>query len=410
MVAAGALQGVRVLDLSGEAGQYCGKLLGDFGADVIKIEPPEGDDVRRLGPFYEDLQTLDRSLYWQALNTSKRAITLRLDTPQGFEILQRLVATADIVLESFAPGTLATWGYDFATLHRQHPHVILTSITPFGQTGPYRDLHATELEVFALGGFLAGCGDPDRAPLRISAPQANLFAGINAYTGTLMAYLHRLRSGQGQWVDVSMQEGVTNLHHAQLLWNTYGIVPRRMGSRLMFSPGVSIPVSFACQDGYVQAIPLLSWQTFIPWMSEYGMAGDLLSEEWQERLQTLATDWTQEQVDHAHEVVANFLRHFSKRELYAHAMQTRQLLYPVQHVRDCLEDPQLQARAYFVTVDSPALGIPLTYPGAPFRMSATPWRIQGAAPALGQHNAEVYGELLGMSAPELETLRQQGVI
>ncbi len=405
-----ALAGVRVLDLSGEAGQYCGKLLGDFGAEVLHIEPPARDDVRRLGPFYEDLETLDRSLYWHALNTSKRAITLQLASPQGQAIFWRLLATADIVLESFAPGTLAAWGYDFATLQQRFPHLVLTSITPFGQSGPYRELRATELEVFALGGFLAGCGDPDRPPVRISAPQANLFASINAYTGTLMAYYHRLRTGQGQWVDVSMQEGATNLHHAQLLWNTYGLVPQRMGSRLMFSPGVYIPVSFACQDGYVQAIPLLSWHTFIPWMVEHDLAGDLLSAEWQARLQTLAMDWTQEQVDHAHAVVGNFLRHFPKRELYARAMRDRQLLYPVQNVRDCLDDPQLQARDYFVNLESPALGLPLTYPGAPFRMSATPWRISRPAPSLGEHNTEIYEGLLGMSPAELVALRQQGVI
>ncbi|GIX49635.1 MAG: CoA transferase [Candidatus Tectimicrobiota bacterium] len=324
-------------------------------------------------------------------------------------MLQRLLATTDIVLESFPPGTLEGWGLDFAALHRQYPGLILTSITPFGQSGPYRHLRATELEVLALGGFLAVCGDPDRPPLRISAPQANLFASVCAFSGTLLAYYHRLRSGQGQQVDVSMQECVTHLHYAQLLWNTYGMVPRRLGTTLIFG-GVAIPILFPCRDGYVQAIPCLSWDTFVPWMAEHGLAGDLLSEAWQARLQTLATEWTQEEVDHAHQVVANFLAHFRKQELYEEAMRRRQLLYPVQTVRDCLADRQLQAREYFVSLPCPALGTTLTYPGAPFRLSATPWRLRSPAPRLGEHNDAIYGEELGLSAAERAALQQEGVI
>lgn len=410
MVASRALQGVRVIDLSGEEGQYCGKLMGDLGAEVLKIEPPEGDAVRHLGPFYEDLATLDRSLYWHAMNTSKRAITLNLDQERGRALLQRLLATADIVIESFTPGTLDKWGLGFETLQAHYPQVILTSITPFGQTGPYRHLKATELEVLALGGLLSVCGEPDRPPLRISAPQANLFASVSAYTGSLLAYYHRLRGGTGQWVDVSMQECVTNLHYAQLIWNTYGIVSPRMGTSLLLGPNLFIPVSYACQDGYVQALPLLNWGTFIPWMAEYDMAGDLMTDEWQERLQTLATEWTQEQVDYAHDLVARFFARLTKHELYTQAIQQRQLLYPVQSVHDARQDPQLQARQYFVDLDIPALGTTLTYPGEPFRMSATPWRLQGPAPRLGEHNAEVYGTELGLSEAEQIRLRQDGVI
>jgi crotonobetainyl-CoA:carnitine CoA-transferase CaiB-like acyl-CoA transferase len=293
-------------------------------------------------------------------------------------------------------------------LHEQHPQLILTSITPFGQTGPYRDYRATDLEVLAFGGFLATCGDPDRPPTRVSLPQTPLFASVNAFTGSLLAYYHRLRHGEGQQVDVSMQECVTNLHYAQLNWNTYGIVTPRLGSTLLF--GNYIPITFPCQDGYVQAIPMLSWDAFLPWMAECGMAGDLTTPEWQERLQTLATDWTQAQVDHASGVVAAFLATYTKKALYEEAVQRRLLLYPVQTVRDCLEDRQLQARAYFVRVQVPEWPAPLTYPGAPFLFSATPWNIRAPAPRLGEHNATVYGQELGLSTVELQALRQEGVI
>jgi benzylsuccinate CoA-transferase BbsE subunit len=386
----GALHGIRVLDLSGEPGQFCGKLMGDLGADVLKIEPPAGDEVRRLGPFYEDLQEVNRCLYWHAMNTSKRAITLNLDTDRGRALLRRLLATADVVLESFSPGTLERWGLGFATLHAEYPQLILTSVTPFGQTGPYASFRGTDLEALALGGFLATCGDPDRPPVPISLPQSNLFASVSAFTGSLMAYFHRLRGVQGQQVDA------------------YGIVTPRLGSTLLF--GNYIPITFQCRDGYVQAIPILSWHSLLPWMEEEGMAGDLTTPEWQERLQTLATDWTQDQVDHACDVVATFLARFSKKDLYEEAVRRRILLYPVQNVRDGLEDRQLRARAYFVQVKSPDLPAPLTYPGAPFRMSATPWQIRRPAPALGAHNAEIYGHELGLSDAECAALQQEGVI
>lgn len=407
-MAEGALHGIRVLDLSGEPGQFCGKLMGDLGADVVKVEPPAGDEVRQLGPFYADLQEVNRSLYWHAMNTSKRAVTLNLGAARGRELLWRLLATADIVLESFPPGTLERWGLGFAALHERYPHLILTSITPFGQTGPYRAYRGTDLEALALGGFLATCGDPDRPPVRISLPQSNLFASVSAFTGAMMAYFHRLRGGAGQQVDVSMQECVTNLHYSQLNWHAYGIAMPRLGSTLLF--GNYIPITFQCRDGYVQAIPILSWDALLPWMEEEGMAGDLTTPAWQERLQTLATDWTQEQVDHACGVVAAFIAQFTKRALYEAAVRRRILLYPVQNVRDCLDDRQLRARAYFVQITAPDLPQPLTYPGAPFRMSTTPWRIHRPAPGLGAHNAEIYGHDLGLSEAECAVLRQEGVI
>jgi crotonobetainyl-CoA:carnitine CoA-transferase CaiB-like acyl-CoA transferase len=311
------------------------------------------------------------------MNTSKRAITLNLETETGRVLLQRLLPTTDIVLESFAPGTLGRWGLDFDTLQPRYPHLIMTSITAFGQTGPYSAYRATDLEVLALGGFLATCGEADRAPMRISLPQSNLFASVSAFTGTMLAYYHRLRGGQGQHVDVAMQECATNLHYAQLTWHTYGIITPRLGSTLWF--GNYIPM-------------------------------DLTTPAWQERLQTLATTWTQEQVDHASEVVAAFLAGFTKETLYAEAVQRRIMLYPVQTVRDCLADRQLQARAYFVQVQSPGLPRPLLYPGAPFRLSATPWQIRGPAPRLGEHNAAIYGNEFGLSVAERAALQQEGVI
>ena len=194
-----------MVDLSGESGQFCGQLLGDLGADVIKIEPPGGDDVRRFGPFYEDVEDVDRSLYWHAMNTSKRGHYPEFGDGEGRALLHRLLATADIVVESFAR---ARWraGGSILTHYSAYTQLFMASVTPFGQTGPYCAYRATEMETLALGGFMSVCGDPDRPPIRIGQPQAKLFSSVNAYTGTMLAYYHRLRGGEGQHIDVSMQE------------------------------------------------------------------------------------------------------------------------------------------------------------------------------------------------------------
>ena len=166
----GALHGLRVLDLSDDKGQFGTKFMADMGADVLKIEPPGGDPVRRLGPFYHDQDELDKSLYWFMLNTSKRSLTLDITTARGAELFKRLVATADFVVESFLPGTLERLGLGYETLTRVRPDIILTSITNYGQSGPYREYLATDLDALAMGGILYLCGDPDRPPTRVSVP------------------------------------------------------------------------------------------------------------------------------------------------------------------------------------------------------------------------------------------------
>jgi benzylsuccinate CoA-transferase BbsE subunit len=410
MTAPGALQGLRVLDLSDEKGQYCTKLMADMGADVIKIEPPAGDPVRRIGPFYHDEEELDKSLYWFVLNTSKRGLTLDITTPRGADLFRRLAATADFVVESFAPGTMDQLGLGYEALQQQRPNLILTSVSNYGQTGPYRDYAATDLDILGMSGTLFVCGDPDRAPTRVNAPQAPIYAGIQAFVGSLLAYYHRLESGEGQQVDVSLHECATLLHYSQLIWNAYGLVMVRLGDRLQVAPGAVVRYCFPCKDGYVQAIPQLTWSTFVPWMDDYGMAGELTSPEWEERLQTLVSDWEQEHIDYSEQVIADFLARFTKRELYEEGQRRYQFVYPVYNARDSLEDQQLHHREYFVQVAHPELGATLTYPGAPWKLSRTPWRLRCRAPLLGEHTAEILGGELGLDATALATLQQEGVL
>ena len=410
MEAPSALQGLRVLDLSDEKGQFGTKLLADMGADVIKIEPPGGDPVRQLGPFYQDQEDVEKSLYWFMLNTSKRGITLDITHPHGAAVLRRLVATADMVIESFPPGWLAQRDLGYAALTRLRPDLILTSVSNYGQSGPYSQYLATDLDCLAMGGILYLCGDPDRPPTRVSVPQAPLYAGLHAYIGSLLAYYHRLETGVGQWVDVSMQECATLLHYSQLVWNAFGLVIPRLGDRLQVAPGAVVRYCFPCQDGYVQAIPQLTWSTFVPWMDEHGMAGDLTSAEWQERLQTLVSDWEQEHIDYSERLLAAFLARFPKQQLYAEGQRRRQLVYPVYNARDSLEDEQLRQRQYFVQVPHAELGATLTYAGAPWKLSRTPWRLRRRAPLLGEHTREILSGELGLDDAELNALRQEGVI
>jgi crotonobetainyl-CoA:carnitine CoA-transferase CaiB-like acyl-CoA transferase len=404
------LQGLRVLDLSDDRGQFCTKLMAEMGAEVIKIEPPDGDPVRHLGPFYHDQEDRDKSLYWFMLNTSKRGLTLDITRPRGAEVLRRLVATADFVVESFPPGTLERLGLGYEALAQIQPQLILTSVSNYGQSGPYGNYLGTDLDLLAMSGTLYLCGDPDRPPTRVSVPQTPLYAGLHAYIGSLLAYYHRLDSGTGQWVDVSVQECATLLHYSQLVWNAYGLVMPRLGDRLQVAPGAVVRYCFPCQDGYVQALPQLTWSTFVPWMDAYGMAGELTSPAWQERLQTLVSDWEQEHIDYSEELIAAFLGRFRKRELYAEGQQRRQLVYPVYNARDSLEDEQLRQRQYFVALEHPELGATLTYTGAPWKLSRTPWRLRRRAPLLGEHTQEILHGELGIALAELAALRQEGVI
>ncbi|HJX35875.1 MAG TPA: CoA transferase, partial [Dehalococcoidales bacterium] len=170
------MSGYRVLDLTNENGYLCGKILGDMGADVIKIEPPRGDSGRKIGPFYRQVPDMEKSLYWYAYNLNKRGITLDIETEDGRQILSRLIKKADFLIESYPTGYLDKLGLTFAKIHELNPRIVMTSITPFGRTGPYKDYKGSDLVVMAMSGLMYITGDPDTAPLRISFPQAFLLA------------------------------------------------------------------------------------------------------------------------------------------------------------------------------------------------------------------------------------------
>src|SRR5207249_3539550 len=280
---AAAPDDIRVLDLAGEIGQYCTKLLADLGADVVKIEPPGGDPVRHLPPFYRDEEGADRSLYWLNLNTNKRSITLDIDKPEDRSVFEKLVAAADVVVESFNPGYLDRLGLGYEGLSQIRPNIILTSITGFGQTGPHSRYKAPDIVGVAMGGIMWLAGDPKDPPNVPPWKQGYISASIHAAGGTLTAIYNRDVTGEGQHVDVSMQESVSIAQEtAMQTWDMIEALRTRnahKGVIRVVVPGIG---PYECTDGwvfgYVGSPAGATWADLLAWMIEEDKAEDLADE------------------------------------------------------------------------------------------------------------------------------------
>lgn len=409
----------RVLDLTDEKGFLCGKLLGDLGADVIKIEKPGGDPSRRIGPFYKDIPDAERSLYWFAYNSNKRGITLNIETQDGREIFKRLAKTADVIIESFSPGYMEKIGLGYATLSEINPGIIMTSISHFGKTGPYRDYKSCDIINWAISGYLYMCGDIDRPPVLVSnAPQSFMFGGAEAAVGTTIALYCSQQTGEGQWVDVSIHQSVQRLlGQVGPTWELAHQILRRQGSSMitMGLNGATItqPQIWQCKEGMVILliqgghIGAATNRALIEWMDEEGMADDFLKNLDWENLD--AVELTQEDIDQVSKRIEGFFKKHTAHELYEGAKKKRMMLYPLQNVKDLSENTQLGNRDFWEQVEHPELGTSITYPGAFVKASETPLCIQHRAPLIGEHNSQIYQEL-GISPKELNILKQANII
>ncbi len=425
-----ALNGIRVLDFTGPSGVYCTKLLADLGADVIKIEPPEGDPMRYIGPFYHDDVHPEKSLYFWHFNTSKRSITLNLETIDGRELFKKLVKDADIIVETFSPGYLDLWGLSYATLKKINPKLILVSITGFGQIGPYKDFKASDLIGLATSGILYTLGFPEDPPTSIGASQAYHMVSANAAIGALMALLCRDEIGEGQWVDVPMQG--TNIRMSEMVPFTFWISGKnRKRSGLEFYRARRD--IFECKDGRVVCSALGGGgaEKMLEWMESEGMAADLREETYapiiallmgaspygkgsQDKINMAEAgkklrDYPKES-DHIEQVWEAFLMTHTMVELFVGAQTRGVRLMPVNNVKNVVEDTGLKERGYFVDVEHPELKDTLLYPGPPFRLSETPWNISRRAPLVGEHNNEIYEKEIGISKEKLARLRAEKVI
>jgi len=410
------LSSYRALDLTDEKGLACGKVIADLGADVIKIEPPGGDPSRSIGPFYNDIPHPEKSLFWFASNTNKRSITLNIEAAQGQEILRKLVRTADFIIESFKPGYMESLGLGYSDLREINPRIIMVSITPFGQNGPYRDYKTCDLVSMSLGGQVNICGDSDRPPVNISVPQAYAIASSHGAMGMMVAHYCREATGEGQWVDVSIEESVIpTTMWVQQFWDLTGTNVTRTGNRVP-RYAVSLRNVWQCKDGQVAwkitvgpggAVGGAGTRRMVEAMESEGIAGELKGVDWES---TDADKVTQEEVDGWETVFERYLTAHTKEELSTEALGRNISLFPVDTPKDLSEDEQLASRDYWIEVEHPELDNSIVYPGAPHKLSETPWRISRRAPLIGEHNEEIYQKEFGLTKEELVLLRQDGII
>lgn len=411
----GMLSPYRVLDLTDERGLLCGRVLGDLGADVIQIEPPGGSSARRIGPFYRDEPGIESSLYWWAYAANKRSITLDYTTADGRALLRRLVATAHFLIESGRPGEMAAMGLGYDDLARINPGLIVVSITPFGQTGPYATHLASDLTGMGMGGFMYVTGEPDRAPLRVGFPHFYLHGGAAGATGAMVAHAQRALTGGGQHVDVSCQESVSRaLANSVAGYVVDGAVIARQGSYRQTGADAYMRITWPCKDGFVNfqfsggSSSGQSVNNFVKWMAEQGAPDEyMLSLDFKTMGYGAINKAT---MDRIVPPVSRFIRERTKQELWDVAIERRILLFPVATLEDIRENPQLEAREFFRTVHSPEFGGELTFLGPFARASATPLKGGGLPPRVGQHNAEVYERELGLTRSEIIGLRGAGVV
>ena len=394
----GALSGISVLELGGMvAAPYCAKLLGDLGAEVLKVEAPGcGDPARRRGPFPDDVPHPERSALFLYLNTSKRGVTLNLDTGTGRSIFRELVRDLDLLIEDRPPGELEEMGLGHASLSELFPRLITTSITPFGQTGPCRDYRSHHLNLYHASAHsspfhLAGA-DEGRPPPKAGGYLGDYDAGLTAAIGSIAAVIGRTASGRGQHVDVSKQEAMMCTERVDIgrLANDPNPQPRRMVGGLT-----------RAKDGNLMITPLEThqWESLIRAMGE---------PEWSK------AEWCQEErgrLEHAAEArehIQEWAAGLTRDEIYHRCQAEGTPAGPVRDVAEVRAWEQARAREFFALIEHPEAGTQV-YPTAPYRFSKTPW-VGRAAPLLGEHNREVYCEGLGHSPQELARLAATGVI
>ncbi len=401
----------RVLDLTNEYGVFCGKLFADLGADVIKVEMPGGDPSRNFGTCYEDTPDPEKNLDWFAFNTNKKSITLNIETPEGQSILKKLVKKTDFLIESFPPGYMEKLGLGYPILHELNPRIVVTSITPFGQSGPYRDYEVSDIVTLALSGFMIQCGDPDRAPLRFSVEQAHIMASLHATAGSLIASHHAQATGKGQHVDVSMYEAAIWFQYSLVpFWDVARIPLRREGPRASRG-NASFRLIWPCRDGFINwrlvAGPMgKTMYALVDWMDEEGMAGNLGSVNWTMDM----NDVTQEQAYEWEKGFGEFFLSHTKAELLEGAVKREIMLTPASTVEDLLNSRQLESRDFWTDVEHPELGTSLKYPGIPFKSTQNFSNEKHRAPLVGEHNSEIYIDELGIPEAEIAALAQLGVI
>ena len=413
-MADGLLSGFRALDLTDEKSFVVGKILATLGVETIKIEPPAGDPSRNIHPFCQDASDPEKSLYWFAFNTDKRSITLNLESGQGQDLFKRLVKTADFVLESFPAGYMISLGLGYEKLSRLNPRIIMASITPFGQKGPYSNYKGCELIVAAMGGVLENTGDPDRPPVKESLDSCYFHANVAAALGAITAHYYRESSGEGQQIDISIQEVTASRRTMGLIgWEFDRRLLKRSGPMNQFGRQ-SFRWIWPCKDGYVY------WQLFggkhgasankalSQWIGEEGFKNPLSEiTDWQEFDMSLMTSETLNTWETA--ISQLFLNH-TKTEIAEEGKKRGINSCVANNSLSILEHAQLKARGYWQEVEHYGLDFSPFYPRHFFLSTETKNFVKRRAPLVGEDNDVVYREELGLSTSEISALKVSNVI
>ena len=416
---ASVLGGVRVLEVCGEIGAWCGKMLGDMGADVIKVESPMGNPTRRYEPFYQNEPGPNRSLFFWHYNTSKRGITLDLTQDRGREVFERLIARADVLVDGAPAGHLESLGLGYSDVRRVSPSIVMASITPFGQDGPYSGYAATDLTAMAFGGpvWSSGYDDHEIPPVRGGGNQAYHTVCHYAVIGIMIALIHRQFTGVGQFIDANM--------HASLNVGTeagsYGwLVAKETVQRQTGRHASVVPTSqsqFLCKDGrYINAGMAArteaQWQVMLEWFREEGLIeglGEYL--RFPDRAAVRRGDpYAKEQSRRVASAVQQLADKNDAHYLFTRAQELGFQWGIINAPEDVLADAHFQARGFPTEVEHPDLGESFIYAGEPYKLPESPWSIQRRAPLLGEHNEEIYVGEMGISRDEVAVLKADGII
>jgi crotonobetainyl-CoA:carnitine CoA-transferase CaiB-like acyl-CoA transferase len=394
----GVLSGVKVLDLSEDiAGSFCARLLADYGAEVLKLEPPGGAILRRMGPFYHDDPHPEKSLFFLLMNLNKKGATLNLKTNAGQTILKHLAQHVDVIVESCPPGHLASLGLGYDDLRQLNPSLIMTSITPFGQIGPYSQYQGEEIVEYAMSMVMSISGLQDREPLKHGGVQAQYEGGLFAAGATAMALFAQQNTGQGEHIDVSITECVASTMMATQTIYPFigGVQARRRAEGSMFENPMP------CRDGWiiVQAGGGATWED----LANFFEAPELLEPRFADRAQRAQNSKEMDQI------ILESIKDKGKWELFPRAAQARMLFGIVQTPSELAQCPQLESRNFYREVEHPVMG-QLKVPAELFKFSESPYQLRMPSPTLGQHNREIYVEGLGYTQQEFCQLRQLNVI